>query len=238
MKTKVGYATHSCAEHKHNCYEIIFYRNAIGRFCFFGQSIEISSGMFIVVPPNTVHLSKYDIDDAQTIYVDGDFNHIFSFAMPMVIMDNSEKDGEFIMNLILKNKFLNPEYLSSLTNALAHYLMQNIRTEKAISTVIQDIATKISDNFYDSGINIGDILRKSGYSQDYIRAQFKAFTGKTPVEFLTELRINHACYLMEIYKDSISLNEISEKCGYTDYVYFSRKFKQVTGVSPKRYMEV
>ena len=31
--------------------------------------------------------------------------------------------------------------------------------------------------------------------------------------------------------------EIAEKCGYTDYIYFSRKFKQITGKSPRAYME-
>ncbi|MBQ6894979.1 MAG: helix-turn-helix transcriptional regulator [Clostridia bacterium] len=80
-------------------------------------------------------------------------------------------------------------------------------------------------------------MKKSGYSEDYIRSQFKLFTGKTPVEFLTETRINHACYLIDIYKDSMNLSEISEKCGYTDYVYFSRQFKKVMGISPKNYMK-
>ncbi|MBR2180546.1 MAG: helix-turn-helix transcriptional regulator, partial [Oscillospiraceae bacterium] len=90
----------------------------------------------------------------------------------------------------------------------------------SISMVLQDIVTKISDNFFDSGINIGEILKKSGYAEDYIRAQFKIFTGKSPIGFLTEMRINHACYLIDIYKNSLSLTEIAEKCGYTDYVYF------------------
>ena len=42
---------------------------------------------------------------------------------------------------------------------------------------------------------------------------------------------------MDIYINSMSLNEISEKCGYTDYVYFSRKFKQVMGMSPRNYIK-
>ena len=32
--------------------------------------------------------------------------------------------------------------------------------------------------------------------------------------------------------------EIAEKCGYTDYVYFSRRFKQITGISPREYTVV
>lgn len=236
MKTTVGCITLPPAEHKHNCYEIVFYRKGAGTFYFPSKSIPFSRGNFIITPPDILHSSKYT-KDTETIYIKGDFNHIFSFSCPMVVTDNKGKDGEFLVKLIFENRFSNPEYLSSLSNALAHFLMQNIRTEKSISTVLQDIITKISDNFYDSDININEFLKKSGYAEDYIRAQFKLFTGKTPVEFLTEMRINHACFLMDVYKDSLPLNEISEKCGYTDYVYFSRKFKQVMGMCPKNYIK-
>lgn len=237
MRTSVGIVNLSCARHKHNCYEIIFYRKGKGTFYFSEDSLPICPGKFVIVPPGTVHASTYE-EEAETIFTKGDFNHIFSFSSPMVVMDSTEKAGEFLVNLLFENRFSNPEYLSSLSNALAHFLLQNIRTEKSISLALQDIVTKISDNFYDSNIDISEILKKSGYAEDYIRAQFKSFTGKTPIEFLTETRINHACYLIDIYKNSLSLTDIAEKCGYTDYVYFSRRFKQLMGTSPKSYMKV
>lgn len=236
MKISVGCATVSCAEHKHNCYEIIFYRRGEGRFSC-NENIPISSGKFIIVPPNTVHASKYK-KDAETIIIKGDFEHIFSFFSPMAVMDDAEKSGEFLAKMIFENRFSNPEYLSSLSNALAHFLLQNIQTEKNINRVLRDIVNRISDNFYDSDISIRDILKRSGYAEDYIRAQFKAFTGKTPVELLTEMRINHACYMIDVYKDTLTLSEIAEKCGYTDYVYFSRRFKKIVGKSPQKYMEI
>ena len=237
MKTSVGIVSLSCAAHQHNCYEIIFYRKGHGQFVLKDRKIPISPGKFIIVPPNTVHASKYS-EDAETIFTKGDFNHIFSFSSPTVVMDTPDRTGEFFAKLLFENRFSNSEYLASLSNALAHFLLQNIQTEKDISVALQDVITKISEHFYDSNIDISEILRKSGYAEDYIRAQFKVFTGKTPVEFLTETRINHACYLIDIYKDTLSLNEIAEKCGYTDYIYFSRRFKQLMGVSPKSYMKV
>ena len=235
MKTSVGYVTHSNAEHMHNCYEIIFYRKGSGVFYFSKQTIPISSGKFIIVPPNTVHSSKYD-SETETIFIIGDFNHIFSFSSPTVVMDD-KNNGKFLVDLIFENRFQNVEYLSALSNALAHFLVQNIRVEKCISLVLQGLVNEISDNFYDSNFSMSKLLKKSGYAEDYIRAQFKIFTGKTPVDFLNEMRINHASYLMDIYINSMSLNEIAEKCGYTDYVYFSRKFKQVMGMSPRNYIK-
>jgi len=237
MKTSVGRVTLSCSGHKHKCYELIFYRKGYGKFYFSDDSLSIAPGKFVIVPPDTVHASKYT-EEADTIFIKDDFNHIFSFSVPTVVMDNDAKDGEFLVKLIFENRYSNPEYLSSLSNALAHFLMQNIQTEKNISIAVRDIVNQISDNFYDSDFNMSELFDKSGYAKDYIRAQFKIFTGKTPVEFLTEMRINHACYLIEIYKDTLLLTEIAEKCGYTDYVYFSRKFKAVMGMSPKSYMKL
>lgn len=237
MNIVAGHLTNSSQAHKHNYYEIIFYRKCFGTFYISKGSIAISPGVFIIVPPDVVHSSKYE-GKADTFYINGDFKHIFSFSSPVVVNDNGEKVGEFLIDLIYKNRFSNPEYLTSLSSALAHFLLQNVRTDKNISAPLHDIITKISDNFYDSKIDVREILQKSGYAEDYIRSQFKAFTGKTPVEFLTELRINHACYLIGIYKNTLTLTEIAEKCGYTDYVYFSRRFKQIMGVSPKSYMKI
>ncbi len=56
-------------------------------------------------------------------------------------------------------------------------------------------------------------------------------------EISNEVRINNACFLIDTYKHLLSLSEIAEKCGYTDYIYFSRRFKQITKVSPRKYLE-
>ena len=103
MKTTVGFVNVSCKEHKHDCYEIIFYRKGRGNFHFWDDTIPIVEGKFIIVPPKTVHSSKYN-DGAETIHIKGDFNHIFSFSVPMVIMDDDEKTGEFFVNLLFENK--------------------------------------------------------------------------------------------------------------------------------------
>ena len=235
MKPYVGSLTQSRARHKHNCYEIIYYRKGGGSFYISDEIIDIKPGRFIIVSPGIVHSSIYTTE-TEAIFIQAEFNHVFSFTYPVVVMDNDAKDGNFLTKMIFENRFSNSEYLVSLTNALAHFLLQNVQTEKNINVVLKDIITKISDNFYDAGINIAEFFKESGYAEDYIRAQFKLFTGKTPVEFLTELRINQACYLIDIYKDSLPLSEIAEKCGYTDYVYFSRRFKQMVGMSPKSYM--
>lgn len=111
MKTSVGFVALSCAPHKHDCYEIIFYRKGHGNFILKDRTIPISPGKFIIVPPNTVHASKYN-DEAETIFTKGDFNHIFSFTSPAVVMDNDEKAGEFLVKMIFENRHSSSEYIS------------------------------------------------------------------------------------------------------------------------------
>ena len=90
-------------------------------------------------------------------------------------------------------------------------------------------------SFHDCDFNVTELLKQSGYAEDYIRMCFKKTVGKTPVEYLTNLRIKHAKTLINIYRNSMPLTDVSFNCGFDDYIYFSRKFKQVVGVSPHAY---
>lgn len=220
--------------HKHKNYEIIVYTRGCGVFHAAGKDIPVSPGKIIIIPPGAVHSITFD-GALDRIYINGDLNHIFSLTSPTIIPDTAENEGLFLAKMIYANRYTNPEYVTALISAFAHFLLQSLKMDDAIGLVIKDIVNKITNNFYDSSISISGLLRKSGYAEDYIRAQFKKITGKTPTAFLTGIRINHACYLIDTYKNALSLAEIAEKCGYTDYVYFSRRFKQVMGVSPRNY---
>lgn len=140
--------------------------------------------------------------------------------------------------MIYDNRYGNSAYLASLCTAYVCFLLQRVETDSLLQNVIQKIVFDISRQAFDSQIDLALILSRSGYSEDYIRSCFKKITGKTPHEFLTDIRIRHACFLIDIYHGERSLSAISEQCGYLDYVYFSKKFKSVMGVSPKEYQKI
>ena len=48
------------------------------------------------------------------------------------------------------------------------------------------------------------------------------------------LRINEAKHLLSLKKE-LSVKEVGEAVGYPDPFYFSRIFKQLTGLAPKEY---
>ena len=237
MNYFVGYIKEESAPHKHNNYEIIVYTKGCGTFHSPGKNISVSPRKIIIVPPGTMHSSTSD-GEFERIYIRGEFNQMFNLCVLAVISDNSESEGTLLAKMIYNNRYSNTEYVASLCNSLAHFLLQSLKMDDEISIVVKDIIDIMTNNFYDSNLNTGYLLRQSGYAEDYIRAQFKKITGKTPTDFLTQIRINHACYMIDTYKNTLSLSEIAEKCGYTDYVYFSRRFKQITKTSPRKYMSV
>lgn len=234
MDVKVGYLKNECTMHEHKFYEIIVYTKGSGIFQTTDTRLPFSVGTVIVVPPGTPHESLSD-EEFDRIFINGKFDWILKSKSLIALSANSDSDGLFLADLIYRNRYSKNEYLVALTNAFISYILQNAELDDKINEAIKTITKEITENFYDSDINLRAILNSSGYSEDYIRAMFKKSTGKTPVELLTEVRINHACLLIDMYKNSLALSEIAEKCGYTDYIYFSRRFKEIMGISPLKY---
>ena len=142
-----------------------------------------------------------------------------------------------LADLIYLNHYSsNQNYLNSLINSLTLFLSNVVESVDDITASINSIILEISRDFTNPDFNVTKLLNKSGYAEDYARAKFKKITGKTPNEFLTEMRINHAKKLISAFDNSASLFYIANLCGFIDYPYFSRKFKEITGVSPKKYL--
>ncbi|EGQ8486342.1 helix-turn-helix domain-containing protein, partial [Vibrio parahaemolyticus] len=70
-------------------------------------------------------------------------------------------------------------------------------------------------------------------SKCYLSRVIKSETNSTYLEKLTSLRMFIASQLLIFTDDSISL--VSKQVGISDSLYFSRKFKQHFGLSPKSY---
>ncbi len=236
MKYLIGLKKHKSPLHSHKNYEIIVCSKGSSLIQLAGNELLISEGNIIIVPPNTPH-GSLDDTEWERLYISGELHPFFNLSKPVVVGDNAEGEGLSLARIIYNNRYSNNEYLSFLVSAFAYFLLNSMHLENTISVAVKNISDTIIQDFHDANINLSGILRKSGYAEDYIRAQFKKATAKTPTEFLTQIRISHACYLIEMYKNSLSLSEIAEKCGYVDYVYFSRKFKQLVGVSPKTYRQ-
>ncbi|MEK8130747.1 helix-turn-helix domain-containing protein [Paenibacillus filicis] len=87
---------------------------------------------------------------------------------------------------------------------------------------------------YDRKIQRDDVVSLSGLSLRQFTSSFKQRTGFTFNEYLNRIRIDKVKAIM--LQSRQSLNEIARQVGYSDEFYLSRKFKQVTGMSPTIYV--
>lgn len=80
------------------------------------------------------------------------------------------------------------------------------------------------------------IGEKFNISYGTLMVIFKSEIGMSPMEYLMNFRISHACEMLR--EDSrISIGEISSIVGYPDQRYFSRVFKKLKGVTPTEYSD-
>ena len=93
----------------------------------------------------------------------------------------------------------------------------------------------IKNNFEDNSLSLNDIARYANMSPSYLSALYKKNNNKSISDTITSYRIEAAKeYLVN---STLSLKEISIKCGYANQYYFSTSFKKQLGISPSVYRE-
>lgn len=98
--------------------------------------------------------------------------------------------------------------------------------------ILADILEWLEKN-YPHPITLDLLSANSGYSKKYLCRIFREYTGKTPIEYINELRLNAAC--RDIRYNGISVTAAAFKNGFNDLSYFCRIFKRYTGYTPKQY---
>lgn len=86
---------------------------------------------------------------------------------------------------------------------------------------------------YTENIKVPHLASLCSMSVYHFCRMFKNTTNCTAVEYINELRINHACMLLLTTENSIA--DIAYSVGYKDELYFSRCFKGQKGISPSRF---
>jgi AraC-like DNA-binding protein len=86
---------------------------------------------------------------------------------------------------------------------------------------------------YTQEIYVHEIASQLHMSVASFSRYFKNHTRKTFSDYVTEIRIGHACRLL--MEDNYSISEISYKSGFDNLSNFYRHFKKIIGIIPKDY---
>jgi AraC-like DNA-binding protein len=80
---------------------------------------------------------------------------------------------------------------------------------------------------------LGDIARECRVDPAYLCRLFRRFAHQSPYRFLLRLKMNRAAE--RLAEPGILVKEVAGELGFSDPYHFSRAFKRVYGVSPRRF---
>lgn len=113
-------------------------------------------------------------------------------------------------------------------------IKKSVLKEDVKNEYFKKIIQHINQNFYKE-ISILSLSQDFSINPNYISQLFRKEVGMTFTDYITNLRMDYAKELL--HKTQYSQGEIASKCGYTDYFYFIRVFKKITGLTPGQFRQ-
>ena len=116
---------------------------------------------------------------------------------------------------------------------------QSAEVERAeeSSTKFELMAAAIDDylekHYSDSKLSLQTLSLDMSFESSYLRRIYKAARGITIMQRLESIRLEAARRLLT--SSRYQVQEISAMTGFSDTYYFSKRFKQMTGVTPTAY---
>lgn len=114
--------------------------------------------------------------------------------------------------------------------------MSGSMDQRRVSTakrLVEEAERYIHEHYRDSELSVDRLCDHLHISQSYFSTIFKQETGRSYVQYLTDVRMGHAVELLCTTDDKTYM--VAEKVGYDEPNYFSYVFKKRFGVSPSQY---
>jgi AraC-like DNA-binding protein/quercetin dioxygenase-like cupin family protein len=110
--------------------------------------------------------------------------------------------------------------------------VSTVTKQRSDSEIVNNIINYLEDNIY-SNIKFTDVCKFTHQSGTNLKVTFKSIVGIGIMEYYRRLKIEEIKRI--IREKPLNFTEIAEKLGYTSVHYFSRHFKQATGMTPTEY---
>ena len=130
-------------------------------------------------------------------------------------------------------KAINPADPKNFATNLEKLVVQYTAQEDSLNMDFQRILDYIQQNYSDSNLTAEQVAEFSGVNKTYLSRLFRAHTGTSYINYLTEVRMNAAKALLK--NTSLPLRDIVMRVGYIDVSSFRRKFKALYGISALEY---
>ena len=223
----------------HNCWDLVLNVSGTGTLTTGKQTYPFELGTIFCVPPNQT-ICK----DSEEGYTD---IHIYATTFLdscdttrlIVMQDDSLHTMEQFftqMNQLFTHwTIFRGQIIEELYHVIQNYFSLRLQIQDA-PKLVQEITETIVSNFADPSFNVNELLSSYNYCAEYIRRLFKKYHGRPPVEYITELRLEHAKRMLQVNQfHTYTIAQIALESGFNDPNYFSRVFKKYTHITPLQY---
>jgi len=142
-----------------------------------------------------------------------------------------EKDAKFFGRLSLMESM---QSMKTLMRQILSMMMDELEASPVDRhmEIVEEVCSIIQKN-YGQVISIEMLAELVFLSPNYLRAIFKEITGKTLLEYVTQIRMDNACILLQ--ETHLRIHEIARRVGYESPSYFGTVFFKRTGLTPNQY---
>lgn len=235
--------------HSHHFTEIFFVVNGEGNFLFRDKTYHIKTGDLVIIPPYMEHTEQSIKGTPLEYYVIGvdgvSFQVADTQANVQVFCNFSNKSliADLLRQMLYEVR--NPSYGSDkiCQNLLEILLLRIIRHRHVspvalTSTYMTKECARIKeylDSNYSEHITLDTLTRLTHMNKYYMAHSFAKYTGKSPIQYLNQRRMEAACTLL---KDTdYSIASISSTVGFSSQSYFTQAFRKKYGMTPIKYRQ-
>lgn len=229
-------------------YQLLYIASGSALFYFSGKPVRASAGSMVLYRPQVIqHYIYYLADNPEVYWIHFTGYEAASLAeeygfdpdSPILHTGVSSRIQELFLQMIRELQIQRP-YFEELLPLLLRQLFWLVRRQLQegpglggrMQKEMEDAILYFHENFTRS-IQIRDYAWGQHTSICWFIRSFKQYTGASPLQYLTSLRITRAKELLE--STDYDIGEIGMMAGYENPLYFSRIFKKHTGISPAEY---
>ena len=228
-------------------FQLLYVAKGKGIFTFNGEENVVSEGTIVLYLPGEDQYYHYNSETSPIIY----WLHFSGFNVLKLLEENSLSNGSIFFvgikndvsltfNKIIKELQLAQGkyfelcnlYIKELLTLCSRYLSEANSSTFKQNKILEEAIEYFNKNF-NTIINIKDYANDCNISCCWFIRSFKQYTGTTPIQYITNIRINKAKNLLN--SSCFTISEIANLIGYQNPLYFSRIFKKNVGLSPINY---
>jgi AraC-like DNA-binding protein len=175
---------------------------------------------------------NYLVSKGYKISSTNDLHHVVILTnnvLDLVVVVNDQTD----FDLIISSKEKLAGYIEAIVNKdiseYYKYMLEKFRNTE-LYTCIEMALYQPETNY-----KIADLAEKSHMTSRNFTRLFKKISGISFLEFYRPFKIGLA---KDMIRRGLEINEIIDRLGFKDNAYFSRIFKEITGMTPGHYRKI